>query len=115
MKPGKYDLVIYENATFELPLVWGPKGGSPYDLTGWSAVAQIRPSADSSVVLSEMSTANGRITIDPLAGKITLKLQPADTDMKWDKGVWDLKVITPAGDEYFLLTGGVSVIHTVTR
>ena len=117
MKPAKYDLEIYEDSTFELPLTWGSAKGVPYDLTGYSAIAQIRANKKSDVVLIEMSTANGKITLtDPTNGKFTLKLLPADSlDTKWVKGVWDLKMITPGGDEQFLLYGDVEIIQTVTR
>lgn len=54
--------------------------GDPVDLTGATAVMQIRPTATDSTLILELTTENGRITIDPLVGKINLTIADTDTE-----------------------------------
>lgn len=86
------------------------------NLTGYTARMQIRPDIDSNVVLLELSTANGKISIDGPAGQI----KPALTDVEtaaitWTSGVYDLELIAPGGDVQRLLKGPVEVDPEVTR
>ena len=115
MNPGLQDITIHRGATFDLPLVWGSSKTTPYDLTGYTAASYIRLKIGASEIQVEMTTENGRIVIDPLVGKITLKLSPATTsEMKITKGVWDLVMIAPGGDRKVLLEGSVIVKNIST-
>lgn len=115
MNPGLQNITIRRGATFELPLVWGSSKTTPYDLTGYTAASHIRLKIGASEVQVEMTTQNGRIVIDPLKGKITLKLSPATTSsIKITSGVWDLVMISPGGDRKVLLSGTVSVENIST-
>ena len=51
----------------------------PVDLTGVTARMQLREKLDSSVVLLELTTENGRIVVDDATKTITLNITAADT------------------------------------
>lgn len=76
-------LETYHGVAYANPEEWvvtGPDGVTPVDLTGKSFTAHARsgtPDAPGPVVLS-VSTANGRVTVVPLQGKIGLSLSAAD-------------------------------------
>ena len=68
---------------------------TPKNLTGYSGRMQVRSTVASSTVLMEATTANGRITITPLTGLVSVRVA-ADitTAMTWTSGVYDLEVYT---------------------
>lgn len=78
-RAGTRNLVVQQAASFELQLT--VKTGDPLepvDLTGASAKMEFRSDTAIGVVL-ELSTANGRITIDGPNGVLTLSIAAADT------------------------------------
>lgn len=60
MKPAKIDLAIYQGATFSKVMRWSA-GGSPVDLTGYTARMQVRGEIDDEEALVELTTENGGI------------------------------------------------------
>jgi hypothetical protein len=77
VNPGRYNLTVYKGTTFELKPVW-KIGGTPVDLSGYTADMQVRYATDTSIIV-ELSTANGRITIDAAYGRVNLKLTASET------------------------------------
>lgn len=88
----------------------------PIDLTGCSALMQIRPSATDNTVLLELSSANGRIQIQP-SGVLVVSVEPLDTiNATWTSGVCDLEVAFPSGAVHPLfLSTRVSLVAEVSR
>jgi hypothetical protein len=79
--PIRRNLVLYQGATFRLSLLVRNKTtGAPVDLTGHTARMQVRPTVDSSTVLIEATTANGKIVISPLAGSIVVTIPASETN-----------------------------------
>lgn len=117
MAAAKLKLVIEQGATFRKLLTW--KAGTPLapvDLTGCTARMQIRSTLPSPTVLHELTTENGGITLGGAAGTITLYISPIQSAlMAWTAGVWDIEIITSAGDVTRLLYGPVTVSPEVTR
>lgn len=67
------------------------------DYTGCSARMQLREDVDSSEVLWEMSTANGRIELD--GNTLTLVFCPDDSkDFAFDSAIGHVEVTRPNGD-----------------
>lgn len=90
-------------------------GGPPLDLTGASFVMQIRAEIDSDVVLLELSTANGRITTEPLAGIVRRRISAADTAaLSFDEAVYDIELRT-SDEEVRIEQGSVALSRGVTR
>lgn len=67
------------------------------DYTGCSARMQLRENVDSSEVLWEMSTANGRIELD--GNTLTLVFEPDESkDFAFDSAIGHVEVTRPNGD-----------------
>lgn len=85
------------------------------DLTGYSAKLQVRSAPNSAVVLLELSTVNGGISLNPATGEITLLATALQTSaFTWQQGVYDLLLISPTGFVTRLAQGKVSVVPEVT-
>lgn len=113
MKPGRYNYRIVQGDTFQNVPVW-KIASTPVNVTGYSAVMQIRKTATGTLLL-ELSSTNGRITVGTTDGSFTLYIAPADTS-SLPVGDWyyDLQVTAPNGTVTTLLQGGFSVTAQVT-
>lgn len=124
MAAGKFDLAIEQGATFTLDLTWRqdtgttPPSGPIVDLTGCSARAQFRASVADSVVLHELNTTAGEITLyaGSVSPNIHIEISATNTaTFSWSTAVWDLEITTPSGNVTRLLKGNVTVDPEVTR
>lgn len=117
MAAFKAKLSIDQGATFRKQFIW--KTGTPatpVNLTGYTARMQIRPAVESATVLATLTTENGGIALGGAAGTIDLFLShTATTAFAWEEGVYDLELITPAGDVLRKIAGVVVVTREVTR
>lgn len=117
--PHKIDLTIYQGATFQRSWSIVESGGDePIDLSGYTARMQIREKLKSETVVLELTTENGRITIDvgEEATTLSLYIDPATTaGITVTKGVFDLELIDISDDVYRLMEGSVAISKEVTR
>jgi len=114
----KVPLKIDQGATFQKVVTWkSGKPGTPVDLTGCTARAQIRATVTSPDVLYAMTTApDGGITLGGTAGTITIDIdEPTTAGFTWKTAVYDLEIVFANGKVRRLLQGGVSVSPEVTR
>lgn len=115
MNPGRYNLTVYQGTTFDLKPVW-KIGGVPVDLTGYTADMQVRYATDTSIIV-ELSTANGRITIDAAYGRVNLHISATDT-AALPAGVYQYDLnLTNTNDStvYKILQGAFVVSASVTH
>lgn len=109
-----FPLIIEQGATFSRTWVWRSANKKAINLTGYTAKLQVRDKAGGTM-LFELSTENGRITIVPLTGTITLTISDEDTQaISFLKGVYDLVLSAPDGTKVRLLSGSVTVSLGVT-
>lgn len=90
---------------------------APIDITGYSARMHIRLRiADTTTIYEADSELGGDITIDPLVGKVTLKV-PAAVTAQWTfkKAVFDLEIVDGSGDVTRLVKGTIVLDPEVTR
>jgi hypothetical protein len=98
MKPGKYDITIYQRATFTLDVTL------PIDLTGHTVLAQVwddrrrKKFADFDVNYLDRANGEIRITIDSDVTK----------EMK-KQGEWDLMVLYSDTTKQYWLEGNVLI------
>lgn len=116
-EPGRYDMTIYQGATFNRVFTW--RVGNPatnVNLTGYAARMQLRSKPDSGTVILEATTSNGRITLGGAAGTITLTI-PADVteDLAPNQYAYDIEMVAFDGEVTRLLDGFVTVDAEVTR
>ena len=119
MAAHKVPLKLDQGATYDNFWVWksGPKGAEvPVDLVGCEARAQIRPELESSTVLLDLTTANGRIILGGVPGKIRILITDEDTAaLTFDSAVYDLYIDFPNGTSIRRMAGSVSLTKAVTR
>ncbi len=120
--PGNYVFQLYQGQTWRNTLRLRDSAGDPVVLTGYTARMQIRPSVDSDTVLLELTTENGRLTINGAAGEISILVAAAvmealPLDYETVAWVYDLEIIS--GDATPVVTrvlqGAVMVTPEVTR
>lgn len=117
MKPVKLDLEIYKGSTYRKSLQWIIKSTSlPMDITACTIKMQIRPYLGSSDVLSELTTANGKIIIaNGAEGKWQIYLTPSDTlSLDFTKAVYDIDITFPSTEIHTPVQGDVTLIKQVT-
>ena len=109
-------MVCDQGTTFTLPFTIKTDGVA-WDLVGnYTAKMQVRSFLDSTTVLIELSTANGRITFAS-AGSVTLSITATDTeDLQTGRHTYDLE-FTNTGDGTVtrILEGKFVVRGEVTR
>jgi hypothetical protein len=121
MTAGRYNITIEQGATFSLPiLVADTISGSSVErnLTGYTARMKIKQFVTDTASLVELTTENGRITIDPdqvaNTGEMSLALSATVTaSLDFDQGVYDLELINGSVVER-LLEGKVRLRREVT-
>lgn len=115
--PLRYDITIYQGATFRLPLTW--KSGdpaTPVNLTGCTARMQIRSIVTAPTPLLTLTTENGGIALGGAAGTVTVTVDAAATaGQAWKTGVYDLEIVFGSGEVRRLLEGAAQVLPEVTR
>ena len=115
MNPGRYNLTVYKGTTFQLKPVW-KIGGVPVDLTGYTADMQVRAATDTAIIV-ELSTTNGRITIDAAYGRINLYISATDTAaLTAGAYQYDLNLTNSVdGTVYKILQGAFTIAASVTH
>ena len=122
---NKYNLTMWQGATFGLNITVQLANGATQNLTSYSARMQMRPSYSSGTVTETLTSANGEITIDAPTGNVALQLAASRTaniavDMNNGKPpkstyVYDLELIDGSNNVSKLLYGDVTVYGEVTR
>lgn len=107
-----YDLEIDEGFTFRRVFAWESPPGTPVNLTGFTAKAQIRRRAGQPV-LYQMND-GVELVITPLAGEVEMEI-PADAfaSARWRRARWDL-ALTKAGERDRLVKGAVTLDRGIT-
>lgn len=114
MLAGRYDITIEAGATFTLSLTYVDDTGAPVDLTGYTARMQLRAAIGDTTPVIELSTSNGRISIDTASGQITLNISATDTGSLTGSGVYDPELVNGVTVER-LIEGLYTVNAEVTR
>lgn len=114
MNPGRYNITVYKGTTFQLSPIW-KVDNLPVDLTGYSADMQVRQFTDSAIEV-ELSTANGKIVINPGLGQIAMTLTATQTAaLTANSYQYDLNLTSPDGYVYKILQGAFVVNESVTQ
>ena len=115
MRPGKYNFVCPQGATFSKQLSYLIES-VPVDLTGYTARMQVREKPSSSSTIVDLTTENGGITLGGLAGTVLLEISASDTESLVPKTyVYDLELESSEGFVVRLIEGQFTVTAEVTR
>ena len=113
------DICIFQGATFDQTLFYETgEPSTPVNLAGYTAKMQIRSKPESKAVILELSTSNGRITLNYGSnnGAIRLFILATDTALLsvCEKAVYDLELYNGAVTTR-ILQGNVIISPEVTR
>ena len=88
----------------------------PVPLTGYTAQMQIRETLESTTVIAELSTANGRIVIDPINYTISINLPATLTaTFNFDSAVYSMELTDAQSNVFQFVNGSISLVKEVTR
>lgn len=88
--------------------------GGPDDLAGYTGAMQIRELRSDEDVLAEVPT--DAIEVDAVNRQVTVRIPSEDTaTYTWRRGVYDLVITGPEGDQWRLVEGRVTNSLAVTR
>lgn len=91
---------------------------APTDLTNYTARMHIRDSVDSDVIIDELTTANGDISIDTTFGKVTFTIHASVSETyDFDFAVYDLELVDDSVEPVVtrLAEGEIELCKEVTR
>ena len=113
------DICIFQGATFDQVLYYETGSPStPVDLSGQTAKMHIRSKPESKALILELSTTNGRITLNYGSNNGAIRLFISATDTAnlsvCDKAVYDLELYNGAVTTR-ILQGNVIISPEVTR
>lgn len=115
MSALRANFVIEQNATFDPVVRLKIKGtDDPVDLTGFTALMQIRKTRFDDAVLVQLSTDSlpeddGTITIDGPNGLLELLIEPAVTAIfDFEYGVYDILLTAPSGRRSRPIEGAIT-------
>jgi hypothetical protein len=119
----QYNLCINQGATFSRVFTWlggrcscvpvGSNGPTPVDITGYTALMQIRAFPLSTDILYDCTP---DLVLGGIAGTIALTIPATDTaGFTWWQGVYDLKMTSAGGQVTTLLAGMVTVSPGVSQ
>ncbi len=110
------DIPIEQGATFTLDISVTDENGDAIDLTGYTARMTIKRDSREAAALLELTTANSRIVITAASGLVTLVLTAAETAAisTWQRGVYDLELVSGGGTVTRLCEGAVTLLAEVT-
>ena len=123
MEPQKYNIQHWQGKTFEETYQFGRDiidendkvvDFEPTNLSGYTGRMQLRSSIDSDDIVIELTTENGRISIDD--NSVTLFMSDADTAaIPSGSYKYDLELISVSGRVYGPLYGTIKIKGEVTR
>jgi len=110
---AKYNLVCEQATTFNFQFTI-KNGSTPWNLTNYTLTMTVRPFVGSNTTTLLATTANGKITTDPLLGRIIVNFTSTDTNITPSRYAYDLVAnsggtITRILEGRFVITGGVTV------
>jgi len=110
---AKYNLVCDQATTFNFQFVI-KNNQTPWNLTGYTGTMTIRPFTGSTTITLLATTANGKMVLDGVNGRVTVGFNSTETNIKPDRYVFDLvldsgSVETRILEGKFIVTPGVTV------
>ena len=114
MKPGKYNFVCPQGATFSKQLTW-EIDSIPVDLTTYTARMQVREKYTSPSAIINLTTENGGITLGGDEGTIDIDISATSTaSLVAKEYVYDLELVSSSVVTR-LIEGKFIVTPEVTR
>jgi hypothetical protein len=88
----------------------------PVNLTGFTARMQLREKLDSTTILAEYTTENGKLIVDTATSKVTINVDAITTaGYTFNTAVYSLELVSSGGQVNQLITGNITLVKEVTR
>lgn len=115
--PVKKNLKIFKGATYQIQFQYVDAALKAIPLIGYTARMQVRPFIESSDVVLDLTTGNGKIQWDDTLSVCTITLSPTDTtNVTVEEGVYDIELVSGSGSTVVKLAyGAVQFVPEVTR
>jgi hypothetical protein len=112
---GQKNFEVDQNTTFTFTIEYEDPTGNPINLTGCTAKMQVRDSKGGQKLAFTLTSPSGGITIDPLDGKLTIKMTPTQTSkLFYPKSEYDLMLTDINLNKTKLLEGFLTLSRSVT-
>jgi hypothetical protein len=98
--PGKYDIAIYQGATFELQVQYKSNAGVPINMSGYTIVSKLynRLGTDK---LADFAVSY----VNQASGIFKIRLEASGTSGITEQGQYDILITEPSNDAYYILEG----------
>jgi hypothetical protein len=111
-----YHMTIDQGTTVSIDFQYRTSAGVPIPLTSYTARMQARPTQSSAVTVMDCTTANGQLVVTGATGTVTLALTATQSAaLDFDRAVYDIEIVSPAGVVTRLVQGTVTLSREVTR
>lgn len=102
--PSKYDITIYQGATFELQLQYKNASGVPVNMSGYTIVSKLYDR------LGNNKLADFAVSyVNQASGIFKLRLEASGTSGITQQGQYDVLVTEPDNSAYYLVEGNAFV------
>jgi hypothetical protein len=106
---------VDQNTTFSFSVEYQDNTGVPISLIGASAKMQVRDTKGGSKLAFTLSTPASGIVIDGPEGKITVSMDPSQTNkLFYPKSSYDIMVTDSNGNKTKILEGFITLSRSVT-
>jgi hypothetical protein len=111
-----YNMTIDQGTTVSIDFQYRTSAGVVIPLTSYTARMQARPTQSSAVTVMDATTDNGQLVVTGATGTVTLTLTAAQSAaLDFDRAVYDIEIVSPAGVVTRLVQGTVTLSREVTR
>ena len=102
------DLEFFPGKTLDFTVLWQDSEGNPINISGASAVLQIRD-------LFGNAIATFNASVNGTAGSLAFSGTPTDTAQINEEGVYEVEMTTSGGDVYRVISGAVTIAKEVSK
>ena len=100
IEPAKYDITIYQGATFDLLVQYRDTNNVPVNMSGYTIAAKLYNRKGTSKLADFQST-----FVTQASGLFRIKIEAAVTSGITEQGQYDVLLTNPNLDKFYLLEG----------
>lgn len=115
MKPARYNIKFYRGTTLNIVMTY-LINNVPVDLATYSATMDVRPAPNSTTLIDQLTTGNGKLILNGVTGEIEIILTADQTGaLPLGQFQYDLNIESPNGTVTKLIQGAFVVLDPVTE
>lgn len=113
--PGRYNIKFYRGTTLDILMNY-TIDGVPVNLTGYTAMMDVRPTPESVTLITQLTTENGGIVLNEVTGQIEIFISADDTgELPLGQFQYDMNITSDSGYVTKLIMGAFVVLDPVTE